>query len=138
MHESRTAAQVYALTLGLLLLAAAVVGFVLHPLGLAASSFDYWHDGSYVLVGLLGLATWRRADSARIFALSCGLLYFVLGAWGVAASIASIEDVGFVLVEPHPVRDGLLAGVGITGIAIGSFSPRHGKYRLPEPGAEVV
>lgn len=138
MYESKTAAQIYALALGLLLLAAAIVGFVLHPLGLAEDSFDYWHEGSYLLLSMLSFATWRRADSARIFAVASGLIFLALGAWGVAASIAGVKDVGFMLVEPHAVRDALLAALGVTGVAISFFSPRHGDYPMPEGAASAA
>ena len=41
-----------------------------------------WHNIVHILSGLLGLALWRRRDSARAQALGFGALYLAVTIWG--------------------------------------------------------
>ena len=43
-----------------------------------------WHNIVHILSGLLGLALWRRRDSARAYALGFGAVYLVVTIWGFA------------------------------------------------------
>jgi hypothetical protein len=92
VNEARTPAQLYALTFGAVLLLVGILGFV------ADSSFgsgsdvqgdDFiifevngWHNIVHILSGLLGLALWRRADTARAYALGFGAVYLAVTIWG--------------------------------------------------------
>ena len=88
----RTPAQLYALLFGIVLLLVGILGF------LADSSFDVgsdvqgsdfivfevngWHNLVHIASGALGLALWRRRDTARAYALGFGAVYLVVTIWG--------------------------------------------------------
>ena len=91
--ETRTPAQVYSLVFGATLLLVGIIGFFVN------SSFDTgsnlngddlilfevngWHNIVHILSGLLGLALWRRRDTAYSFALGFGIVYFAVFVWGL-------------------------------------------------------
>jgi hypothetical protein len=96
LTRDRTPAQLYALLFGAVLLAIGILGFV------ADTSFDTgsnvdgsdliifevngWHNIVHILSGLLGLALWRRRDTARAYALGFGAVYLVVTIWGFITS----------------------------------------------------
>lgn len=137
MYESKTLAQWYTLGVGLLMLTLGVLGLAIGPVaGLDASRDDFFskflfepgHDSLYVLAGLLGLATWRRADSARLYAMTLGLVYLALAVWGFVASGVSTLDPGFGLLA-HELEANIFHTLfGAASVAIGFTAPRHGSY----------
>jgi hypothetical protein len=92
MTADRTPAQLYALVFGATLLLVGIVGFI------ADSSFETgsnvqgsdliifevngWHNIVHILSGLVGLALWRNARTARMYALGFGVLYLLVTIWG--------------------------------------------------------
>ncbi|HYF24364.1 MAG TPA: DUF4383 domain-containing protein [Baekduia sp.] len=94
MTDRYTPAQIYSVVFGATLLAAGLLGFI------ADSSFDTgsgvqgddlvvfevngWHNLVHIASGLLGLALWRNAASARAFALGFGAVYGIVTVWGFA------------------------------------------------------
>jgi len=84
--DTRTPAQLYALLFGITLLAVGILGFI------ADSAFDTgsnvqgsdfiifevngWHNLVHIASGIAGIALSRRADSARLFALGFGAVYW--------------------------------------------------------------
>jgi hypothetical protein len=133
MIGSRTAAQWYALVVGIALLA---IGGVDLAGSLASAIFGadgFWGrthvtvfslDGGRALlhlaVGLAGLACWRRPVSARVFALTAGVAYAALAAWGLLLETQ-------VLWALHTrLADDVLHGViGLAGVVVGAVSPLH-------------
>jgi hypothetical protein len=92
MTRDRTPAQLYALAFGVVLLAVGILGFIADSSFGTGSNVDGsdliifevngWHNIVHILSGLLGLALWRRADTARTYALGFGSVYLVVTIWG--------------------------------------------------------
>jgi hypothetical protein len=92
MTADKTPAQLYALAFGATLLLVGIVGFI------ADSSFDTgsnvqgsdliifevngWHNIVHILSGVVGLALWRNARTARMYALGFGVVYLLVTIWG--------------------------------------------------------
>ncbi len=126
--DERTPAQLYALTFGAVLLLAGILGFI------ADSSFDNgdnlrgdelviflvngWHNLVHIASGLLGLALFRRADTARAYALGFGAVYLIVTIWGFADG----NDV--LSIVPVNTADNFLhLAIAGLGIAAGLVSP---------------
>lgn len=145
MYESRTVAQYYTLALGLLLLAIGVAGFVAEAVNAigkptfdAAENvtifrLDLWHSSLHTLAGLLALATWRRADSARMYAITIGVIYLATAAWGFFGPDAGLERDVFGLMQVRLADDIVHAVIGAASVLVGYFSRRHGLYRARRP-----
>jgi hypothetical protein len=90
--RERTPAQLYALLFGIVLLVVGLVGFIadssfgtgsgVEGSDLIVFEVNGWHNIVHILSGLLGLALWRRPDSARAYALGFGAVYLVVTIWG--------------------------------------------------------
>ena len=85
----RTPAQLYALVFGAVLLLAGILGFFVNSefggLGsnvqgdeLILFEVNGWHNLVHIASGLVGLALWRSAAGARMFALGFGAVYLVV------------------------------------------------------------
>jgi hypothetical protein len=127
MTERLTPAQLYALSFGAVLLLVGILGFI------ADSSFgsgsdvqgdDFiifevngWHNIVHILSGLLGLALWRRADTARAYALGFGAVYLAVTIWGFITG----DNVLWLI--PVDTADNFLhLAIALTGIAAGLVS----------------
>jgi hypothetical protein len=128
--EGKTLPQVYALTLGLVLVAVGIIGFLVEPsFGIGDSAqrgtlivFDIngWHNVVHLLSGIVGIALAGTAAKARLFCIGYGVVYvlvtilgFVVGDGGLLLSLIPINTADNLL---HLV-------IALTGIAIGLSSP---------------
>ena len=107
LGDGMTPAQIYCLVFGVIFLLAGIVGFFVN------SSFDVgsdistndkllglevngWHNIVHVLTGLVLLAAFRRADTARWTALAFGVVYIAVAIWGF---IAGDQVIGLIVVN---------------------------------------
>jgi hypothetical protein len=128
--QGKTLAQVYAMTLGGVLVLVGIVGFFVEPsFGVGDSAqrgtlilFDIngWHNVVHLLSGIVGLAMAGTAAKARLFSIGYGVVYvlvtilgFVVGDGGLLLSIIPINTADNVL---H-------LAIAVTGIAVGLSSP---------------
>ncbi|MEY2513341.1 MAG: hypothetical protein QOJ89_699 [bacterium] len=128
--QGKTLAQVYAMTLGGVLVLVGIVGFFVEPsFGVGDSAqrgtlilFDIngWHNVVHLLSGIVGLAMAGTAAKARLFSIGYGvddelvtILGFVVGDGGLLLSIIPINTADNVL---H-------LAIAVTGIAVGLSSP---------------
>jgi hypothetical protein len=128
--EGRTLAQVYALTLGAVLVAVGILGFFVEPsFGVGDSAqrgtliaFDIngWHNVVHVLSGVAGLALAGTAAKARLFCIGYGIVYVLVTILGFV-----VGDGGLLLsLIPINTADNLLhLAIAVTGIGIGLSSP---------------
>jgi hypothetical protein len=131
MTQERTPAQLYALTFGAVLLLVGILGFIADASfgsGSDVSGDDFiifevngWHNIVHILSGLAGLALWRRADTARAFALGFGGIYLAVTIWGFITG----DNVLWLI--PVDTADNFLhLVISLTGIAAGlASSPRR-------------
>jgi hypothetical protein len=131
----RTPAQLYALVVGVVFLAAGVLGFFY------SSNFDTgeavarpenrdavfgllevngWHNLVHIATGALALLVAGRPSAARTFAIAFGFVYLLITILGVAAG-----DGGVVLgLIPVNTADNVLhAAVGVAGLVLGFATP---------------
>jgi hypothetical protein len=128
--EGKTLPQVYALTLGAVLIAVGIIGFLVEPsFGIGDSAqrgtlivFDVngWHNVVHLLSGIVGVMLAGTAAKARLFCIGYGVVYvlvtilgFVVGDGGLLLSLIPINTADNLL---HLV-------IALTGIAIGVSSP---------------
>ncbi|HWI07764.1 MAG TPA: DUF4383 domain-containing protein [Solirubrobacteraceae bacterium] len=92
MTDRYTPAQIYSLVFGATLLLVGILGFIAEASfntgadvdgsNLIVFEVNGWHNLVHIASGLLGLALWRNAASARSFALGFGAVYLVVTIWG--------------------------------------------------------
>jgi hypothetical protein len=127
--EGKTLAQVYALTLGVVLVAVGVLGFIVEPsfaIGdsaqrgtLIAFDINGWHNVVHVLSGVVGIALAGTAAKARLFCIGYGIVYTLVAILGFV-----VGDGGLLLsIIPINTADNLLhLAIALTGIGIGLTS----------------
>jgi hypothetical protein len=128
--QGKTLAQVYALSLGVVLVLVGLLGFLVEPsFGIGDSArrgtliaFDIngWHNVVHVLSGVAGIALAGTAAKARLYCIGYGVVYvlvtilgFVVGDGGLLLSLIPINTADNLL---HLV-------IALTGIGIGLASP---------------
>jgi uncharacterized protein (UPF0333 family) len=131
MTQNRTPAQLYALLVGAVLVAAGIMGFfynssfdtgdqVRRDAVLGLLDVNAWHNIVHLATGALGLATFASVKAARAYALGLGTVYLAVTIWGFA-----IGD-GEVILNLIPINTAdnilhlLLAVAGLLAGAAGS------------------
>lgn len=134
--QGKTLAQIWALTLGAVLVVVGLVGFLVEPSFAVGDNaqrgtlilFDVngWHNVVHLLSGVVGLAMAGTAARARLYSIGYGLVYvlvtilgFVVGDGGLLLSLIPINTADNVL---H-------LAVALTGIGVGLASPVAGAGR---------
>ena len=130
MTKNRTPAQLYALLVGAVLVAAGIMGFfynssfatgddVPRDAVLGLLDVNAWHNIVHLATGALGLATFASVVAARGYALGLGVVYLLVTIWGFA-----IGDGGVILnLIPINTADNFLhLALAIAGIAAGAIS----------------
>jgi Domain of unknown function (DUF4383) len=123
-----SAARVYALVIGAVLVLAGVIGFAYSASFGSPGDVDSvlgildvnaWHNVVHIATGALGLLLFRTA--ARKYALGLGIVYVNVAIWGFA--IGGGESIlGFI---PINTEDNVLhLAIGLTGLAAGAASGR--------------
>jgi hypothetical protein len=143
MTERYTPAQLYALSFGAVLLLVGIFGFIADSSfgsGSDVNGSDFivfevngWHNLVHLLSGLLGLLLWRRADTARLFALGFGSVYLVVTIWGFITG-----DQVLWLIPVDTADNVLHLLISLIGIGAGLASPAHPQPRhstVATPGA---
>jgi len=137
--EGKTLAQVYALTLGAVLVVVGILGFFVEPsFGVGDSAqrgtliaFDIngWHNVVHLLSGIAGLALASTAAKARLFAIGYGAVYVLVTVLGFI-----VGDGGLLLsIIPINTADNLLhIAIAATGIGIGLASPAGTGRAVPQ------
>jgi hypothetical protein len=128
--QDKTLAQIYAMTLGGVLVLVGLVGFLVEPsFGIGDSAqrgtliaFDIngWHNVVHLLSGIVGLAMAGTAAKARLFSIGYGIVYVLVTILGFI-----VGDGGYLLsIIPINTADNLLhLAIAVTGIAVGLSSP---------------
>jgi Domain of unknown function (DUF4383) len=138
MTREKTPAQLYALLFGAVLLVVGIAGFVADSSFATGSNVEGsdliifevngWHNIVHIASGLVGLALWRSAASARWYALGFGAIYLVVAVWGFATGthvlwLASVDAADNVL---H-------LAIAVTGLVAGLSSPAPAAVPTPRP-----
>jgi hypothetical protein len=134
--QGKTLAQVWALTLGAVLVVVGLVGFLVEPSFAVGDSaqrgtlilFDIngWHNVVHLLSGVVGLAMAGTAARARLYSIGYGIVYVLVTILGFA-----VGDGGLLLsLIPINTADNVLhLAVALTGIGVGLASPVGGARR---------
>ncbi len=138
---TKTPAQLYALVLGVVLVAVGIVGFAWSAafgtpgesgeiLGLFA--VNGWHNVVHLASGAVGLAVAGSAAGSRTYALGFGAVYLAVTIWGFAVgSGGAILD----LIAINHGDNLLHLGIALAGLVIGALSPVTGARRPAQAGA---
>jgi hypothetical protein len=129
----RSPAQLYALIIGVVLVAAGIAGFFWEAsfaTGVSAGveqdflldvlAVNGWHNLFHVLSGILALAVAGGYASARLFALGFGALYALLALLGF---VATENDALLGLIAINTEDNILHIVIAVAGIAAGLLSP---------------
>ena len=131
--QGKTLAQIWALTLGAVLVVVGLVGFLVEPSFAVGDSaqrgtlilFDVngWHNVVHLLSGVVGLAMAGTAARARLYSIGYGIVYVLVTILGFA-----VGDGGLLLsLIPINTADNVLhLAVALTGIGVGLASPVAG------------
>ena len=127
MTRDRSAAQLYALLFGAVLLVVGILGFIadasfgtgsdVEGSDLIIFEVNGWHNIVHILSGLLGLAVFRQPAAARAYALGFGAVYLVVTIWGFVTG----DQVLWLI--PVDTADNILhLLIAVTGLAAGLSS----------------
>jgi hypothetical protein len=141
--EERSPAQVYALVIGLTLVAAGILGFFYNAsfgtgdgterdavLGLL--DVNGWHNVVHIATGALGLFVAGSYGGARAYALGLGVVYLLVAALGF---IAGDGDEIFNLIPVNTEDNVLHLLIGIAGVGAGLATPSSERHPGTRPAA---
>ncbi len=137
MTRNRTPAQLYALVVGGVLVAAGIMGFAYNSsfatgddvprdavLGLL--DVNAWHNIVHIATGALGLATFTSIVAARGYALGLGVVYLLVAIWGFALGSGEV----ILNLIPINTADNLLhLALAIAGLGAGAASATRSAAR---------
>jgi vacuolar-type H+-ATPase subunit I/STV1 len=136
--QQRSPAQKCALALGVLLVAAGVVGFFyngtftsnerVHDNLLGAFSVNGWSNTLHILLGIWGLGVASSWPGARNYGYAAGLLLVALGVWGF------ILGAGQSILSIVPAN----ASVDSARLVLGVIAVLSAVATLPEPDPSTV
>jgi Domain of unknown function (DUF4383) len=129
--ERRSAAQEYALVIGVALVVAGILGFFYNAsfgtgdgterdAVLGILDVNGWHNVVHIASGVVGLALAGSYDGARAYALGFGALYLVITALGFAAGDGD-EILNLIPVNTEDNVLHLL--IGLAGVGAGLATP---------------
>jgi Domain of unknown function (DUF4383) len=129
--EGRSAAQVFALVIGLTLVVTGIVGFFYNAsfgtgdgterdAVLGILDVNGWHNIVHIASGALGLAVAGSYGGSRVYAIGLGAVYLVVAALGF---IAGDGDEIFNLIPVNTEDNALHLLIGIAGVAAGVVTP---------------
>ena len=134
--EERSPAQVYALVIGLTLVAAGIVGFFYsasfssgdaseREAVLGVLAVNGWHNIVHIASGVIGLAVVGSYRGARTYALGLGVVYLLVTLLGFIAGDGE-EILNLIPVNTEDNFLHLL--IGIAGIGAGLATPARERY----------
>lgn len=127
----QTPARLYALTFGLVLVGAGVLGFFyeaeftddesVRDAVFGILDVNGWHNAVHVATGALGLLAFALGPIAsRAYALGLGAVYLVVAAWGFAVG----DGESILSIVPVNTEDNVLhLLIGVVGLGAGAASP---------------
>jgi hypothetical protein len=129
--DARSPAQVYALVIGLTLVAAGILGFFYNASFTTGSGIERdavlgildvngWHNVVHIATGVLGLAVAGSYDGSRVYAVAFGVIYLVVALAGFIAGNGS-EILSLIPVNTEDNFLHLL--IGIAGLGAGLATP---------------
>jgi hypothetical protein len=130
MNE-RSPAQIYALVIGLTLVAAGILGFFYNAsfstgdgterdAVLGILDVNGWHNVVHIATGALGLAVAGSYGNARVYALGLGVVYLLVALLGF---IAGDGDEIFNFIPVNTEDNVLHLLIGIAGVGAGLATP---------------
>jgi Domain of unknown function (DUF4383) len=129
--DARSPAQVYAVVIGLTLVAAGILGFFYNASFTTGSGIERdavlgildvngWHNVVLIATGVLGLAVAGSYDGSRVYAVAFGVIYFVVALAGFIAGDGG-EILSLIPVNTEGNFFHLL--IGIAGLGAGLATP---------------
>jgi hypothetical protein len=129
--DERSPAQIYALVIGITLVAAGILGFFYNAsfgtgdgterdAVLGILDVNGWHNVVHVASGAVGLAVFASYSGARLYALGFGAVYLLVAALGF---IAGDGDEIFNLIPVNTADNVLHLLIGIAGVGAGLATP---------------
>jgi hypothetical protein len=129
--ERRSPAQVYALVIGVTLVAAGIVGFFYNAsfgtgngterdAVLGILDVNGWHNLVHIASGVLGLLVFASYDGSRLYAFGLGLVYLLVALLGF---LAGNGDEIFNLIPVNTEDNFLHLLIGLAGVAAGVVTP---------------
>ena len=129
--EGRSPAQLYALVIGVTLVAAGILGFFYNAdfgtgdgtdrdAVLGILDVNAWHNLVHIASGALGLAVMGSYSASRAYALGLGVVYLIVALLGF---IAGDGDEIFNLIPVNTEDNVLHLLIGIAGVAAGLATP---------------
>jgi hypothetical protein len=129
--DERSPAQVFALVIGLMLVAAGIAGFFYSASFSAGDEIEReallgildvngWHNVVHIASGVLGLAVAGSYFGARAYAIAIGAIYLLVAALGFIAGDGD-EILGLIPVNTEDNVLHLL--IGISGLGAGLLTP---------------
>jgi Domain of unknown function (DUF4383) len=129
-------ARIYALAVGVVLVAAGIIGFFyesafssdesVRSAVLGILDVNGWHNVVHIATGLLGILAARTLASARTYCLVFGLVYLVVCIWGFVAG----NDGSILSIIPVNTEDNVLHLL----LAAGGFAAYAASSPAAEPG----